>query len=31
MGGGNFVLPVQTATDFMDRKLKGMSSPVSET
>lgn len=26
MGGGNFVLPVQTATDFMDRRLRGMSS-----
>lgn len=26
MGGGNFVLPVQAATDFMDRRLRGMSS-----
>ncbi|XP_022937966.1 uncharacterized protein LOC111444197 [Cucurbita moschata] len=29
MGGGNFVLPVQTATDFMDRKLKVTSVPPS--
>ena len=23
MGGGNFVVPVQTVTDFMDKKLSG--------
>lgn len=23
MGGGNFVLPVQTVTDFLDNKLSG--------
>lgn len=23
MGGGNFVVPVQTVTDFMDNKLSG--------
>uniref|UniRef100_A0A9I9CIG4 FAD/NAD(P)-binding oxidoreductase family protein n=1 Tax=Cucumis melo TaxID=3656 RepID=A0A9I9CIG4_CUCME len=29
MGGGNFVLPVQTATDFMDRRLRVTSVPPS--
>lgn len=24
MGGGNFVVPVQTVTDFLDSKLSGM-------
>ncbi|CAN4113263.1 unnamed protein product [Withania somnifera] len=29
MGGGNFVVPVQTVTDFLDNKLSGMSVPSS--
>lgn len=26
MGGGNFVVPVQTVTDFMENKLSGKNS-----
>ena len=28
LGGGNFVVPVQTVTDFMENKLSGENSPV---